>query len=182
MKGLSELIKSLTTTNSIAIVGIAVGASVAIVLWSATQYLTARREKLKRIELAPVVKATINRGNREGWRSVQLHLSAPAQDDRPFNHENWHIERAILLGPNTAILARAENDDYATKVFYPETPVRVLQGKATGKPQRFALEFYIKFKGNDRGQKAIFNVAFADTTNRRRYSTKVWATVPVDAE
>ena len=55
-------------------------------------------------------------------------------------------------------MARAENDDYANGVFYPENLVRSLQGKAEGRPQRFALEFFIKFPGNDRGRKAQFKV------------------------
>jgi hypothetical protein len=175
---IAQIMSSLTPANWIAIAGIAI----AVLLWLATQYLTARRERLKTYEPTPIVNATINRKSyREGWRSVQLHV-VPVPEQQPIKYENWRIERATLLRPWSAVLARAEKDDYASEVFYPENPTRALQGKVKGLPQQFALEFFIKFKGNDRGQKAKFKISFAHTTMRRRYTTKVWATVPLDAE
>ena len=81
------------------------------------------------------------------------------------------------------MLARAENDDYATGVFYPDKPVRSLNGKAVGRPQRFALEFFIKFTGeDDKGKKAKFKVTFSHIKKRRRHTVTVWTAVPMNAE
>lgn len=81
------------------------------------------------------------------------------------------------------MLARAVNDDYATGVFYPENPVRSLKGKAEGRPQRFALEFFIKFTGkDDKGKKAKFQVTFSHIKKRRRHTVRVWTPVPTNAE
>ena len=87
-----------------------------------------------------------------------------------------------MLHPLSAVLARSENDDYAKGVFYPENPVRALAGKPEGLPQRFALEFFIKFKGGDKGQKAKFKVTFSRANDQMRRTVKVWATVPNNAE
>ena len=178
MNDIIAIVNSFTTTNWIAIVGIVIG----ILLWVGTHYLNARRERKKTFETTPDVKATINRKNYpNGWRSVQLHV-VPAPDQQHFKYENWHIEYASLLSPTSAVLARAQDDDYASDVFYPDAPVRYLPGKIEGLPQRFALEFFIKFKGDDHGQKAKFKVSFAHVTKRRRHSTKVSAIVPHNAE
>ena len=99
-----------------------------------------------------------------------------------FEYGQWRIDRAVLLAPAKAILARAENDDYATGVFYPENPTRVMEGKAESKPQRFALEFFMKFRGEDRGQKAVFKVTFSRINNTRRSTMKVSPVVPFDTE
>jgi hypothetical protein len=112
----------------------------------------------------------------------QLHIGAPAKQQN-FEVTKWCIERARLLRPWSAVLARAENDDYATAVFYPDNPVRALMGKAEGRPQRFALEFFIKFKGEeDRGKKAEFKVTFSHINKRHRHTVSVWAIVPANAE
>ena len=178
MNEIIKILNSFTTTNWIAILAI----GVAIVLWFATQYFAVRRERQKTYEPTPMVKATINRQSYpDGWRSVQLHV-VPAPDQQQFKYDNWRIERGSLLRPKDAIMARAENDDYAAGVFYPETPIRTLQGKVEGQRQRFALEFFIKFPGNDRGQKAQFKVTFSHTTKQRRHRTRVWTTVPANAE
>jgi hypothetical protein len=171
------IISSLTLAHWIGIVGVVVG----IVLWLATQYLTVLRERRKTEEATPIVRATINKDSyRDGWRSVQLHVMG-ASEDQQIRYNDWRIERANLLRPWSAVLARAENDDCATGVFYPETPIRTLAGKVEGKSQRFALEFFIKFKGNDRGEKAQFKVSFARIGRPRRFTTKVWAIVPTNA-
>jgi hypothetical protein len=48
---------------------------------------------------------------------------------------DWRIVRAALLKPAWPIvLARAENDDYASRVFYANDPVRALIGKPEGRP------------------------------------------------
>ena len=178
MNEIANLLSLFTLTNWIAIAGIVI----AVLLWLASQSLTARGERLKTFETTPIVRATINRKRyRDGWRSVQLHL-APAPAQQLFKVENWRIESARLVRPSSAMLARAEKDDYASEIFYPESPVRVLQGKAKDLPQQFALEFFIKFTGNDRGQRAKFRVSFAHLSKRRRYSTKAWGVVPPDAE
>ena len=107
-------------------------------------------------ESTPEVKATINRDYYEGgWRSVQLHV-APPPDASNFRAGNWRIAIATLLKPAWPIaLARAQDDDYAQRVFYPDNPVRTLSGKLEGRPQRFALEFFIHFRsGDDRGKRA----------------------------
>jgi hypothetical protein len=178
MDRIGGIMGSLNTGHWLTIIGIVV----AIILWSANHYLTARRERKKTEEPTPAVQATINRDSYpHGWRSVQLHIM-PQDEQRNFQFENWCIKRARLLRPWWgAVLARAENDDYATRVFYPENPVRTLEGKSEGRPQRFALEFFIKFDGNDRGRKAKFKVSFAHAKKNRRHTTDVWATVPVDA-
>lgn len=178
MDQIAETLNSFTPTNWIAIAAIVV----AILLWATTQYLAARRERLKTYEPTPLIKATINRKRYpDGWRSVQLHI-VPGPDNQLFKYENWRIERANFLRPKDAIMARAENDDYATGVFYPENPIHTLQGKPEGRPQRFALEFFIKFSGNDLGRKAQFKVTFAHIQKRRKHSAKVWTKVPDNAE
>ena len=167
---------------------IAIAATIVAIIgvsFTAANYLAGRRErKLKTYEATPGVKATINRRSYEiGWRSVQLRLVA-APEQQNFKYANWHIEHAVLLRPwRGAVLARAENDDYATGVFYPDKPARTLSGKAEGRPQRFALEFFIKFKEqDDRGRRAKFKVTFSHASRQRRHSVKVWARVPNDAE
>src|SRR4051812_26375515 len=92
-----------------------VGVSVTV-----ASYLAARRErKLKKYEAIPEVRATINKDNYPGgWRSVQLHVVPRKQHQQfQFNYHDWCIERVRLLRPWRAVLARAENDDYATAVF-----------------------------------------------------------------
>jgi hypothetical protein len=128
---------NLFTAHWIAIVG----PLVAIILWFGNHYIAARRERKKAQEPTPGVKATINRERYPGgWRSVQLHIM-PRDRQPDFQYDNWCIERARLLRPwRGAVLARAENDDYAAGVSYPENPVRSLQGKAEGRGQRFALD------------------------------------------
>jgi hypothetical protein len=136
-----------------------------------------------RQEPGPAVKATINRKHYlGGWRSVQLHMVGSGEKQQDFEFENWRIERARLLNPSDAILARAENDDYARGVFYPENPVRELIGKSDARPQPFALEFFIKFEGEDRGRTAKFSVTFSKLNSSRRRTSTVSAVVPSDAE
>jgi hypothetical protein len=182
MDGVVAFIESLNP-KLIAIVAIFV--AIVGVSFTAANYLAGRRErKLKTYEATPEVRATINRRGYElGWRSVQLHLAA-APGQHNFRYENWYIESASLVRPWWgAVLARAENDDYATGVFYPDKPVRALAGKAQGRPQRFALEFFIKFKAqDDRGRRAKFKVTFSHANSQRRHTVKVWASVPNDAE
>ena len=138
---------------------------------------------LKTHESTPEVKATINRDYYEGgWRSVQLRVAAP--DASNFRAENWRITIATLLKkPAWPIaLARAQNDDYAQRVFYPDNPVRTLSGKLEGRPQRFALEFFIHFRSDDdRGKRAKFRVTITRLNKPRTRTLKVWATVPADA-
>lgn len=182
MDAVIALTNSLNTGHWIAIVAILVGSFFG--LFTVANYLAGRRErKLKTYETIPEVKATINRtAYKNGWRSVQLHIAESAESQN-FKLANWHIERARLLRPWSAMLARAENDDYATGVFYPEKPVRALAGKPEDRPQRFALEFFIKFKGkNDRGKNAKFKVIFSHIKKRRRYTVRRWADVPANAE
>lgn len=81
------------------------------------------------------------------------------------------------------MLARAENDDYASRVFYANDPVRALNGKPQGRPQRFALEFFIHFKqDDDRGKRAKFQVTFARLNKPRSHTIKIWTAVPQDAQ
>ena len=154
--------------NWIAIVGIIVAiviGSVAFInnFWSILDRLRAGRE-------APAtIKATINKTDyRDDWRSVNLHV-VPTEDEPNFKYQNWRIHRALLINPSTAVLARAENDDYATSVFFDRNPIRALEGRVQGKPQRFALEFFIKFTSGYAGKVAKFRVTFsrADDTRRR---------------
>jgi hypothetical protein len=182
MDGVVALLSSLTIQHGLTIV--AIGVAIVFGSFGAANYLAGRRErKLKTFEGTPEVKATINRKSyADGWRSVQLHIVA-SSGQQNFNYANWYIESARLLRPWRAVLARAENDDYATGVFYPDNPVRTLAGKGEGRPQRFALEFFIKFKGDDdKGKSAKFKVTFSHANKRRRHTVKVWATVPNDAE
>src|SRR5262249_33955755 len=119
----------------------------------------------------------------DGWRSVQLHIAEPPEAQN-FKLTNWYVERACLLRPRwRAVLARAENDDYATGAFYPDKPIRCLNGKAEGRPQRFALEFFIMFRGkDDKGKTAKFKVTCAHVNKKRRHTAKVSASVSGDAE
>lgn len=175
--------KTLETGHWIAIIAIVIGSFFGT--FTMLNYLAGRRErKLKTYETTPDIKATINRRRyKDGWRSVQLHVVEPSEGQN-FRYENWCIERARLLRPWWgAVLARAENDDYATGVFYPENPVRSLKGKAKDRPQRFALEFFIKFEGkDDKGKKAKFKVTFSHIKKRRRHTLRVWTAVPMNAE
>ena len=126
MGQISAFFKPLDTGNWIAIVFGVIGAIG--VCAGVANYLAGRRErKLKTYETAPDVQATINRKLYEGgWRSVQLHIVEPSEAAN-FKLTNWYIERTCLLRPWwRAKLARAENDDYATGVFYPDKPVRCL--------------------------------------------------------
>jgi hypothetical protein len=145
---------TLTTSHWIAVVAVAI--AVISLYFNAANYLADRRERRsKSADTTPEVKATINSKRYDGrWRSVQLHVIGPAGQQQNFEYGNWVIERASLLRPWNAVLARAENDDYATGVFYPENPVRGLVGKAEGRLQRFALEFFVKYKSEDKGQKS----------------------------
>lgn len=182
MGQISAFINSLTTTNWISIAAIAV--AVFFGTFTALNYRAGQRErKLKNAEALPEVKATINRKRYpDGWRSVQLHMIAQPSGQN-FHYENWVIEGTQLLRPWSAILARAENDDYATGVFYPDSPVRKLKGKAEGRPQRFALEFFIKLKSkDDKGKSAKFKVTYSHVNKRTRKTVKLWVSVPTDAE
>ena len=49
-------------------------------------------------------------------------------------------------------------------------------------PQAEFVPEEFKFSGDDHGQKAKFKVVFSHIGKERRYSTKVWAAVPQDAE
>ncbi len=118
MGQVSTFISSLTTTNWLSIAAIVV--AMFFGTFTALNYLAGRRDrKLKNAETLPEVKATINRKRyRDNWRSVQLHMVAQA-GGQDFHYENWVIEGAQLLRPWSAVLARAENDDYAIGAFYP---------------------------------------------------------------
>jgi len=183
MASFGVFIDSLTIQNWLTIVGLAIATFIGY--FTVTGQIDQRRErKLKTYETTPEIKATINRKRCDaGWRSVQLHVVAPAEQQN-FQVGNWCINGARLLRPwFGAVLARAENDDYATGVFYPDNPVRSLAGKGEGRVQRFALEFFIKFDGNDdKGKSAKFKVTFAHVNKWRRHIVKVWAKVPDDAE
>ncbi len=129
----------------------------------------------------PNVKTTINKKYyRDRWRSVQLHV-VPSGVQPNFPYDQWRIYRARLISPRSAILARAENDDYATGVFFPETPLREIEGKPRGKPQRFALEFFILFEGEERGQQARFKITYGPADESWRATKTFTATVPMDA-
>jgi hypothetical protein len=183
MGSVATFLYALTIQHWLTIAAIVVG--IFFGTFGALNYLAGRRErKLRTYESTPEVKAVINRKRYEGgWRSVQLHISPPAEKQN-FDYKNWHITRARLLRPvRGVVLARAEGDDYAKGVFYPENPIRALVGKAEGRPQRFALEFFIHFKQeDDKGSAAKFKVAFSHASKRRHYTAKTWAAVPANAE
>src|SRR5262249_180668 len=160
------------------IVGVIVGP------FTIANFLSGYRERRqRRVDATPVAMATINQGVYEGgWRSVQLHLAPRGGDWRNFPLHAWIITRPRLLSPCPgALLARAQNDDYAAGIFFPENTVRLLEGKAEGMPQRFALEFFIRFNGPDRGKRARFKVDFRHVRDRRCHTVRVWAMVPPDA-
>jgi hypothetical protein len=182
MEQVAAFLGSLNTGHWIAIVAIIVGSFFGS--FTVANYLAARRDReLKIYETTPEVKATINRTRyKGGWRSVQLHITAPSGQQN-FTLTNWYIKRARLVRPWRALLARAENDDYAIGVFYPNNPIRVLAGKTEGRLQRFALEFFMKFKDkDDKGKDAKFSVKLCHINERRRHTVRAWATVPADAE
>lgn len=177
----AAFIVSLNTSNWIAIVSVIV--ALVSCSFTAANYLSGRRErKLRTYEATPTVKATINATEYpHRWRSVQLHIVASPGHEQNFQYGHWYIERAQLLRPLSAVLARAENDDYASGVFYPENPMRTLLGKAEARPQRFSLEFFIRFKGVDTGKTAKFKVVFSHVAAPRRHTIRVSANVPASA-
>lgn len=183
MEGTAVFFSTLNTSNWIAIIAVCV--AIISTSFTAANYLAGRRERrLQKYEAIPAVKATINAKRYEdGWRSVQLHVVARPGYEQNFQYKNWRIEKVRLLFPWRAVLARALNDDYATGTFYPERPVRRLDGKPEGRPQRFALEFFIKFKGPDKGKKAKFCVTYSHVGSPRRARTvRLRAAVPSNAE
>ena len=151
-------------------------------LFTALNYFAGRRVRKRAThEATPTVRAIINRKHYEGgWRSVQLHIVEPAE---PLNFQcsNWRIDHARLLKPATAELARAKDDNYSSGTFDADKPVRELKGREAGS-QRFALNFFIKFKQpDDRSESAKFKVTFSHIKKRRRHKTRIWATVPKEA-
>jgi hypothetical protein len=134
---------------------------------------------------SPRVKAIINRERYPGgWRSVGLHIMPPPGQESSFRFtkRGWRIDGAELLSPMDAVLARAKDDDYATGEFYPEKPMRSLNGRPIGHVQPFGLEFFIKFDGaTDKERKAKFRVKLNHTEDPKlRHSIKVWTRVPSD--
>lgn len=182
MQSFAAFIDTLTTGHCIAIVAILVG--IFFGSFTVANYIGARRERnAKTHETTPEVKATINKDYYAGgWRSVQLHVAAPPEQ-KNFKVDNWRITTACLLKPPWPVaLSRAQNDDYAQGVFNPDDPVRALNGKVDGRPQRFALEFFINFRReDDRGRRAKFRVTIVRLNKPRTHTLKVWATVPADA-
>jgi hypothetical protein len=184
MASIAAFLDTLTTQHWLTIVAIAVGTFFGT--FTALNYFAARRDrKLRTYETTPHIRATIN-GTRyeDRWRSVQLHVVAPTESQN-FQASNWTIDYARLLRPwPSAVLARAENDDYATGLYDFRNPIRAVKGRPQGRPQRFALEFFINFREpvDDRGKKAKFKVNFSHINQRRRRTVTVWATVPSGAQ
>jgi hypothetical protein len=145
--------------------------------------LNIRAQHLER-QRTPDVRATINKGYyKDGWRSVQLHVVPRDDNWEKFQATNWQIDRARLLSPSNAVLARAKEDDYSSGVFFPEKPVHKIEGRGEGRPQRFALEFFIKFVArDDRGKRAKFVVSFSRINGHSRRNVTLWAVVPANAE
>lgn len=150
----------LTVGNWIAIVGLFI-ASVSSSVGLASFLATRRERRSNANKDGPLIQANINADTYEGgWRSVQLHVVPRDDREQNFPYQFWRIERAALIRPKNAKLARAADDDYGSGVFYPEKPLRVLEGRRTGS-QRAALHFFIKFQGDERGQTAHFNVVYS---------------------
>ena len=171
-------LNSLTVGNWISIL---FGTIAAIgVCFTAANYLAGRQERLRKVsEAFPEVRGIINRTEYPGgWRSVQLHLKPRSDSERNFDYGNWRIERACLIRPASARLARAQGDDYAIGIFDPKNLVRILDGRDENSTQRFALEFFIKFMGNDERRGATFKVVFSHATKNKRRTDKVTATMP----
>lgn len=140
-----------------------------------------RRDTKTTSNARPRVKVTVNKTYYgDGWRSVQLHV-VPSDIQPNFPYQQWRILRARLVAPHSAALARAENDDYSTGVFFPEAPLREIQGRAQGRPQRFALEFFIRFQGDERGQQAKLKVTYGPADDGQPSTQTLTATVPLDA-
>jgi hypothetical protein len=57
----------------------------------------------------------------------------------------------------------------------------MIDGKSEGK-QRYALEFFIKFNGEDRSQEAAFKVWYCHANGKRRASMTAKATLAEDAD
>lgn len=182
MDTVAAVLSTLSIGNWIAIAALSV--TFIGLCFTAANYLAGRRErKLRTYETTPDVKASINRKRYAGgWRSVQLHIVARLDHEQNFNLAHWYIDRAKLLRPWSAVLARAKGDDYASGEFFPENPVREIEGRREGRPQRFALEFFIKFKGDDKGKEAKFKVGFSHAVKSRHSTVRVRAIVPLDAE
>jgi hypothetical protein len=116
-----------------------------------------------------------------GWRSVQVHIKA-SPGAQSFSFGDWRVESVKLIRPLWgATLARAENDDYATGVFFSDEPTKFIAGKAPGRPQRFALEFFIRFRGRDQGRRARFKIIYSRLDGEQRRTVRKWVVVPPDA-
>lgn len=167
--------EALTLRDWLTIVAVLIGAGS---LWFA--FRRDLRETKSNVVGRPQIKAVINRKYYlDSWRSVNLHV-VPSDTQPNFPYDQWRIYHARLISPGGAVLARAEKDDYATGVFYPENPVREIAGRAQGKPQRFALEFFILFEGEERGQQAKLRVTYGPADETWRATKTLTATVPMD--
>lgn len=113
----------------LAILAVLIGAAS---LWFA--FRQDRRDTRNHASERPTVKAVVNRTYyRGGWRSVQLHV-VPSDTQPNFPYQAWRIYNARLVSPRGAVLASAENDDYATGVFFPENPLLEISGRPQGRP------------------------------------------------
>jgi len=166
----------LTVGNWIAIIALVVSFASASV--SIANFVSGRRDRQRSAaKNRPSIQAHINADNHEGgWRSVSLHVAPPEEREQNFPYQFWRIERVTLIRPKNAKLARAADDDYHSGVFFPEAPMRELESARTGS-QRFALEFFIKFEGDEKGQVATFKVVYSHVKTGERYTASASTSV-----
>ena len=95
----------------------------------------------------PGIQATISQTRSvDGWRPVQLHLTAPPENSSyRFDNKGWRILEATLLLPRQASLARAREDDNGMEGPIWGHAQRNLTGRPIVHPQPFAMEFFIRF-------------------------------------
>jgi hypothetical protein len=151
-------------------------------------HTAARERRRKEAKESPGVQATINKmPSVDGWRSIQLHITAPeaTADNLDFQASGWRIMSAKLVAPRNATVAFAREDDHSLRGPIDGLAERVMSGRM-GDVQPYALEFFIRFPGtptSDHGMRARFRVKLWRKKEPDRVrSLDVWAEVPLNAD
>jgi hypothetical protein len=154
-------------------------------LLAAVKFYIDWKDRHRRLEQEhPGVRAKINNSlSVDGWRIVQLHLTRPEVHKRHDDYNGWCIASVRLIKPRRARLAFARDDDASMRGPIRLESQRSISGRLPGQPQRFALEFFIKFAGtpHDRAARACFKVEMSRSEPPASMMLYAWAEVPSTA-